>query len=61
MTTAYSYHTNVRFVCVSTRYTADETGFHPEGEHLPTPPPIPGPIQRAISAVPEITSEKYYT
>lgn len=29
-------------------YTADEAGFHPEGAHLPTPPPIPPEIQRGI-------------
>lgn len=29
-------------------YTADENGFHPQGDSLPTPPPVPEDIQRSL-------------
>lgn len=32
----------------SLSYTADEKGYRPVGEHLPTPPPIPPAIARAL-------------
>lgn len=32
----------------SVTYTADENGYHANGDHLPTPPPIPEAILRSL-------------
>ncbi|XP_055845753.1 pupal cuticle protein Edg-78E-like [Episyrphus balteatus] len=38
-------------VPIQLEYTADEDGFHPSGAHLPTPPPVPEAIVRAIEYI----------
>lgn len=44
---SYSY-TSPEGKQISVNYVADEYGFRPSGEHLPTPPPIPDAILRSL-------------
>ncbi|XP_015179987.1 PREDICTED: uncharacterized protein LOC107068281, partial [Polistes dominula] len=36
---------------ITIHYTADETGFHASGEHIPTPPPVGEEIQKGLDLI----------
>jgi Insect cuticle protein len=38
-------------VPIKLTYVADENGFQPQGDHLPTPPPVPEAILRALEYI----------
>ncbi|XP_046393072.1 endocuticle structural glycoprotein SgAbd-8-like [Ischnura elegans] len=39
---------------ISLTYTADEFGYHPQGDHLPVAPPIPPEIQKSLDFIASI-------
>ncbi|KAJ8979026.1 hypothetical protein NQ317_003129 [Molorchus minor] len=41
-------YTSPEGIPIALTYVADENGFQPQGSHLPTPPPIPAQIVRAL-------------
>ncbi|XP_034652650.1 larval cuticle protein 4-like [Drosophila subobscura] len=46
------YHfTSKEGLPVKVSYTADENGYHPHGDLLPTPPPTPEAILRALAYI----------
>ncbi|XP_041976268.1 endocuticle structural glycoprotein SgAbd-2-like [Aricia agestis] len=47
---SYAY-TSPEGIPISVSYIADEYGFRAEGAHLPTPPPIPEAIARALKYI----------
>ncbi|XP_018334190.1 endocuticle structural glycoprotein SgAbd-2-like [Agrilus planipennis] len=40
------------------QYTADENGYRPVGDHLPTPPPIPEVIKKSLELLPTLPQEE---
>lgn len=51
----YSY-TSPEGQLIEITYTADENGFQPSGDSIPTPPPIPPQIQKALEYLASLPS-----
>lgn len=47
---SYTY-TSPEGQIITVHYTADETGFHATGDHLPTPPPVSPEVQKGLDLI----------
>lgn len=47
---SYSY-TSPEGQVITVNYIADEKGFHPTGDHLPTPPPVSPEVQKGLDLI----------
>ena len=56
-----SYYISPEGQKITLTWAADENGFVPKGDHLPTPPPIPAEIAAMLPTLPKLTDEYAYS